>query len=293
MLGTTFISSSLKDVLIENSMCKYINFTTAKINNVIIDSSDLSGMTFYETNIKNIEFDEVNLNIINNLFGRGDFGVDVFFFLSAYGLTYSINKNLICTFYLNRIKRIMPIYVLFLIGCVLFFITTDFSQILNYILASITGGAALKECHFQVEWYTPSLLFVYWFFPLINFVSKKIAKLNVCIIAVSIILLHFFCYHIDIGLCHLLAYRIPIIILGCVCYYLDKDDSRNIYSVLSILAIWGLFLFPGKVKLAIPAIVYLIGKSDKLPFHNCISVCGKYSFEIYLAQVVTTKYFIL
>ena len=47
------------------------------------------------------------------------------------------------------------------------------------------------------------------------------------------------------------------------------------------------------ITLALPAVLYFVGNSVKLPLHRVIALLGTWSFEIYLAQVVTTKYFIL
>lgn len=43
----------------------------------------------------------------------GYIGVDIFFFLSGFGLTYSFQKNNIKTFYKNRLKKILPCYILY------------------------------------------------------------------------------------------------------------------------------------------------------------------------------------
>lgn len=43
---------------------------------------------------------------------RGDIGVDLFFFLSGYGCGFSVNKNSSRVFYANRLKRIIPIYII-------------------------------------------------------------------------------------------------------------------------------------------------------------------------------------
>ncbi len=239
--------------------------------------------------------DNIDLNFISNFFMHGDFGVDVFFFLSTYGLSYSINKNSLRKFYFNRFVRIAPVYIVFLIICISAFLFTDFKNAMLYILSSFSGYACLKDCSYQVEWYTPSLILVYVLFPLINQLSKKLAGLNVFVLSLTIIILHLFLYYVNIGVCNMLAYRIPIIIFGCVCYYLEqKDDNSNI-QVLAILALFGVFLFAGntyRVTLALPAVLYLASMTNKLPFYSCISLIGKWSFEVYLAQVIATKYFI-
>ena len=93
----------------------------------------------------------------------------------------------------------------------------------------------------------------------------------------------------------MLAYRIPIIILGCVIYYVERKHNNTDVQLISLLGLFGIFMFAGniyRVTLAIPAVLYLVGKADKLPLHKYISTLGKWSFEVYLAQVIATKYFI-
>lgn len=101
-------------------------------------------------------------------------------------------------------------------------------------------------------------------------------------------------YKFDVHQYGNLFQRIPIIMLGCVCYYLEKKKDNSIIIMLSLLGLFGVFFSYGcfdRVTLAIPAILYIAGKAEKLPFHSCISILGKWSFEIYLAQVIATKYF--
>ena len=121
-------------------------------------------------------YDGVDIRIVKNLFGYGQFGVDIFFFLSTYGLSYSINRNSLKTFYSNRLRRIIPVYLFFLIICVGLFITTDIFKFCLYILASISGVASIYG-DLCVEWYTPSLLMVY--FSSDQYEKKVEVKVNI------------------------------------------------------------------------------------------------------------------
>lgn len=59
---------------------------------------------------------------IHNIAANGAIGVDVFLFLSAMGLTYSITKNpSVIAFYKRRVWRIMPTYWL-IMSCVYLFV---------------------------------------------------------------------------------------------------------------------------------------------------------------------------
>ena len=54
-----------------------------------------------------------SVGIVKDIIRIGNMGVDVFLFLSAIGLSYSVEKNKISTFYKNRFSRlIIPFFVL-------------------------------------------------------------------------------------------------------------------------------------------------------------------------------------
>ena len=46
------------------------------------------------------------------LFGRGYIGVDIFLFLSAFGLCFSLKKHTLFKFYVRRLNRIYPLFLL-------------------------------------------------------------------------------------------------------------------------------------------------------------------------------------
>lgn len=60
------------------------------------------------------------IHIISQLISMGNMGVDVFLFLSAVGLAYSLEKNTLVDFYKNRVLRV---YFPFLIISVPFFLS--------------------------------------------------------------------------------------------------------------------------------------------------------------------------
>ncbi len=105
-------------------------------------------------------------------------GVDVFFFLSAIGLTYSMKKNPnVWAFYKRRIIRIFPAFWLVMTGVYLskyavmkimpsvsFHIPQNVWEI---FLAYSTLGYWLPKPFFFL-WYIPATLGLYLVFPLVN-----------------------------------------------------------------------------------------------------------------------------
>lgn len=232
--------------------------------------------------------------VIYNFFGHGDFGVDVFFFLSTYGLSISLHQHTLKRFYWNRFLRIVPTYLVFLLICLTLFVTRDVVEILKYVGSSLSGLACMKDFPYSLEWYLPSLILVYAFFPLIDKVGKGMTKLHVGVIALILIGAHIALYALHRGICEMFAMRLPIILLGSIVYHLEKEEGNRHIQLLALLALYGVLMFQGnefRVTLAIPAVLYLAGKAERLPLHGAIAFCGRYSLEIYLSQFLATTYF--
>lgn len=116
--------------------------------------------------------------IINCITRFGYLGVDIFLFLSSYGLYYSIKKDSSIThFYKKRFLRILPSYYIvllsiFIITC-LYSGTFDLIQLfekmsfLGYFIPSLEWPYFL--------WYIPAILFLYSIFPLLY---KNLEKLK-------------------------------------------------------------------------------------------------------------------
>ena len=107
------------------------------------------------------------------LFDKGALGVDIFLLLSAFGLQASIDHNSIGCFYKNRIKRIFPIYVFFLL---FLFIVVErncpWDRVVMQCLCQMTGLSLFEypeffSCGFCFDWFTPAIILLYIVFPII------------------------------------------------------------------------------------------------------------------------------
>lgn len=89
---------------------KAINFYHAlKADNLTLNRNFLLGVAILLVLVYHF------FNWTINPFGRfniGHVGVDIFLFLSGWGLSYSYTKNNLKTFYVRRIKKIVPLYLL-------------------------------------------------------------------------------------------------------------------------------------------------------------------------------------
>lgn len=107
----------------------------------------------------------------------GQIGVDIFFFLSAYGCCASYEHNKYLKYIWHRIYRIYPMYTFFLL-IVLSFFFTDSSIIHRFKLAifSLIGIAPIYKLGVYIEWYIPSLILMYLLLPFVFIICKKVNK---------------------------------------------------------------------------------------------------------------------
>lgn len=169
------------------------------------------------------------VSISNLFFAVGHGGVDIFLFLSGFGLMFgSLTKNKIkiekWSFYKKRIIRIFPIYILVILFFG-FFNEKPISEILSQLLIFgffIPGISSY-------DWYIPSLLILYIIFPFFfnNFRKRPIIYFLTAILFGLLItgVLIF----LQKGTVILFFSRIPVFVLGCWFAYelLSKDRFKN------------------------------------------------------------------
>ena len=131
--------------------------------------------------------------IVSLIFEVGNSGVDIFLLLSAIGLTYSLKKNTLPVFYLNRIKRTFVPYLLFTL---FYFIWYDFfalkDGLLQYSFNVLTLNYFIVGPGFPL-WFIPFIMVMYLLFPIIDYINNK-SKLYTVLIAVLIIVVEFLLY---------------------------------------------------------------------------------------------------
>ena len=118
------------------------------------------------------------INIITSI-GYG--GVDFFFFLSGFGLFFSLqkDKNKIL-FYKKRLKRIYPTYIIIVL---ITMILLGIFSLKNFIINISTIGFWTGMGSF--EWYIPSLFMFYLIFP---YMYKLLIKNHIYFIIISLII---------------------------------------------------------------------------------------------------------
>lgn len=204
-------------------------------------------------------------------FSLGHGGVDIFFFLSGMGLTYTyydklVDKRKIIEYIKKRITKILPTYLLVIIITCL-----AHSRSLNDILWEISCvGFWIGKPYY--DWYIPSLLILYLLFPLYVYCShrKGIIKTTLLFIILGLLLT---CVLIASwkGTPILFFSRIPIFFIGNLIGYLlshrlEVINIKKKYYVLIILT--SIIIFFGELYLTMHLDAVFLRKSSlhHLPF---------------------------
>ena len=237
------------------------------------------------------------LPLIDDITGKWYVGVDIFFFLSAYGLCQSLENNNYMTFYKRRIMRIFPMYMYFfaILYIVLSFLSSvNFFHFFCHALFHASGLSVFRILNSEIEWFVPSLIVIYILFPVLYkivswLITKFKTKAEVVIILLSIFIAISFSKILYINF----SYRIPIILVSILFYY-NRNSIEHCLK-LSLFAFICSFFTCREVlstSLLIPVLMLCLCMLN-LNFKNyskALSFCGKHSLEIYLSQVVATKY---
>lgn len=266
--------------------------------------------TFYPVFSEGTFYYEVESFLIKN----GNLGVDFFFFLSGFGLLYSIEKNSIKKFYYNRFKRLIIPYTF----AVIIFAIDENMNVIDAIKGYV-GYSFIFENIYATPWFVPAIAILYLLFP-IYYKLFQMAK-NKSIFTISILTILMIMIKLLAGIIRSDSYgfltRIPVFLVGVLFGYYSKYDyckNKNIRKIniclfVSSILFFGISIYllylnncDGVVlpnllsKYYLPAFLLTISSSlaNSLIFstnniiasaiENILSFIGKYSFEIYCLE---------
>lgn len=227
------------------------------------------------------------------LFLQGEMGVNIFFFLSAYGLCHSFRTNSIGKFYWKRVKRLYPMYLLFLIGILLFRIEYrsayfEWSFFLNRIFGLTVFGTPNELT--GDAWYMSACIILYAIFPLLYKGIDKLASKGwqwVFLLIMVLTLVYYIpgTHLLVMGMFHA---RFQVIALGIATYfYLNSKAPNSLLKLYACTASLSLLTYNDcSFYFFIPLILWAFDKATiRFPLFNTMSFIGQHSLEIYLAQV--------
>lgn len=226
------------------------------------------------------------------------FGVDMFLFISGYGIYYSLLKNKPLEFYRRRLVRVLPTYII--IGGIFWIITDLIFKEGNFFLdfAMITFWTEGNRRF----WYVSLSLILYLISPLIVPKSAR-DPYFIFLILISLVLplpikrlLPEIYKNTEIALCRIFPYMV-----GIYFGYLAKNDRAfpKIYLYLFTVLAGVLLVMDYYHHCPIPSrnVHSLLGIDVCLlmsclkkgasanPIERFINFCGKHSLELYLSHV--------
>lgn len=248
--------------------------------------------------------------------GWGFCGVDGFFFLSGLGLFYSLKKDgRVLPFYKRRLIRIIPTYFVIVLFANLLKNNSDWGDIL---IQTSTIGFWFPSMFNYFDWFVPSLVLIYLFFPFYYKIFTRFPYLvTVLFIFLSIVgsLLYGSNENNNIDKLYFLC-RIPIFLLGVLGAYCNNlnakflEETRFIRRCMFISILGFIFWLVLKTILTtdqfnestlnwtlfiliIPGMLYiltlLINSSKTL--NKVLSFLGGISLELYLMhELIVFKY---
>lgn len=227
----------------------------------------------------------------------GYVGVDIFLFVSGFGLFFSLEKtdNLVF-FYQKRFLRIFPTY--YFIGFFTNVLLTH-DNILTFLFRYSTIGFWIGRDY--AEWFIPTIIILYIMVPLLKkLIDKKwFVIISILIICIYITSFYFTDKEHILDRAHFFSlYRIPAFIFGMIFAYWTKNNMpiKYFYYLLIVGIPFFIYLFPFhhhiynykyfSLAFLLPLFVYILTLLSKIlrHFSPFLKEIGNASLEIYLIQ---------
>ena len=225
-------------------------------------------------------------------------GVDIFMFVSGFGLYFSLEKNShILSFYKKRFLRIFPTYyILGIFASILLYHDSFLTYLFRYTTIGFWTGGVYSA------WYIPSIVFLYLWTPLL----KKLYDYNFLVVIVFICIFCLITSYILVANNYIpksdphffLLYRIPSFLFGMTCEKKKKNGFSNTYYyyILMVGIPFFIYLYPHHHEIynykyfstvfLLPIFTSLLIVISKHchPINPIISKIGQASLEIYIIQ---------
>ena len=234
-----------------------------------------------------------------HIFYPGFVGVDIFLFYSGYGLCRSWEQNPPRTFYLRRLKRIYPLLLVFtlLLYGIACFVKKEEVTFLD-VCCNLTTLNFWGVGGILAEWYLSFILYMYILFPVLY---PLVRRCGMWAIGGALTLLFVFLFfHRDGWLYQCAFSRVPIFLLGILCYQRRGMATylRGMWTfvaallLMAVLFILHVFQKFELVYMSALCVLLLLAwgfrkvVATRGPLFHLFEAFGKYSLEIYLANML-------
>jgi peptidoglycan/LPS O-acetylase OafA/YrhL len=235
-------------------------------------------------------------NNLFTLFKYGYIGVDIFMLLSGFGLCYSYTKNSIIMFYVRRLVRIFPLYIISGTIISMFIIQHGEDMSIWDFFCNISTLSYYNVGGTYWNWYIPAIVLFYLLFPIMYIGYKKYSTTLYLITNLVVIITTLFPIPWQY---ECLITRIPIFVLGILIYLNQRNTS--VQKELFLLT-FASFIICSAYNLSsyyltatfCPLLLLLISRlGEEWPqaekFHikyKCFNI-GKYTLEIFLGNSIS------
>ncbi len=246
----------------------------------------------------------------------GYYGVDIFFFASGVGCWFSLSKDDDPSgFFLRRIRRIVPIYLVFLVFWCAYQIITSQMPTISVLGNALSVELLRKSNRWSFNWYITGMWVSYLLAPLLFSFGKRINGWRT-------VLFTAFLYVLTIpflGYVRFLIFmtRIPVFYLGLMTGKMsDKGKTISLLSIIiaDVISVGGIILtgilyktFPDHMFdlglgwypsiFVIPGICATLSlisrKVEDTAVYRGMVFIGKYTFELYLSHVFLFEYILI
>ena len=238
---------------------------------------------------------------ISAILAVGNLGVDIFLLFSAVGLCFSMQKNSVGQFYLNRIKRV---FIPFIIIAVIYFIWYDFvyaqDGFLQFFLNITTVNYWINPNY--PTWYVAFILIAYLVFPGLYYLDRKTNTISTIVFIAASIAFEIIARQNDWWIYQnheRELSRIPVFFAGILLFSIIQTKKR-VHWIIPVLAfVAGVGAFVGIHFIKLPAflkryVLAFIGlciiifyswvrNRFQMKILACIlGFCGLISLEIYI-----------
>lgn len=238
------------------------------------------------------------------LLSPGMIGADFFIFLSGYSLGYSIRKYSLGRFYLRRLVRIYPMYLLLTImGCTIVIIFSG-PMTLEEWLSSITCLPYYEVWGGYIsDWYLSISFALYLAYPLLY---KMPSRLTLVCLSLAAFVIQCLYANDVITINTFLSRGLASIPMFCWGIFLFKNCNdiktwKWYFLWLLLIAVSGLLILQGVhlhffwitdivAPFCVVALYWLVKRTDKNEKVNAvINTLGRHSLEIYVANLTVLR----
>lgn len=236
------------------------------------------------------------------IFSKGFYGVDIFLFFSALGLSFSYKRNTRGVFFKKRAIRVLPAFYILILFRIAWQLLYNHKFDIGDVVITLCGLSYFKFLGgIRIDWYLSALILLYLSFPIFFTMMKELKWKGVLYLSLisSIIILSIpmhWEYQCLIG-------RIPIYALGIYCF-LNRNtyvlEHRVFVYYLSygfILLMIDILVPNSRTRFLAPAFFcpflilinsWISENLKKLSYvKSFIEFIGKYTIEIYVGNVIS------